>query len=56
MKKNYKIANEIVYGDRFIIVANYKIENMIVNYGTYNFKESYIEPNDVGVWKIKKVN
>ena len=56
MKKGYSVENEINYEDRFIIVSNLKIDNKVINYGVCDFRASYIESFDVGVWKIKNKN
>lgn len=56
MKKGYSVESNIIYGDRFIIVSNLELINMVFNFGIYNFDKSQIEPSDVGVWKIKKPN
>ena len=56
MKKGYSVINDILKGDNFIIVSNNKIDNVVINSGIYTFRKSYIEPNDVGIWKIKKLN
>jgi hypothetical protein len=56
MTKGYKIETNIILGDRFIIVSNSNLNNIVFNFGTYNLHKSLIEPTDIGVWKKKSRN
>ena len=55
MQTHYQVINKGVFNYcDFIVVANYKALNEVVNWKVKDLAFFEIEPTDIGVWKIKQ--
>ena len=56
MKAGFKVETRICdYWDKVLVVTNYHIVNLVVNYPLICYAKKNRIPADVGMWKIKKL-
>ena len=53
MKEGYTFDNDVRFGDKIIVVANYKNINQVAYYGGEELRFIELDEYDIGVWRIK---
>ncbi len=54
MKAGFKVeTRKFGKWNEVIVVSNYEVWNLVVNYPFNNYTKEEIKPEDVGIWKVK---
>ena len=56
MKAGYKVeTRECNFWDKVLVVTNYEVWNLVVNWPMICYPKKNRQPEDVGMWRVKQL-